>query len=121
MIAADPLFQPLAFRNLTIKNRLLRSNVSGRLDQYDGSGTQARINWELKFARNGVGAIVSSWTGVDPRGRIVPNFATIERDDCIPFWRELAEQVHRHDCSYILQLAHAGRQRDLPGFEFPKG
>ncbi len=120
-MAADPLFQPLAFRNLTIKNRLLRSNVSGRLDQYDGSGTQARINWELKFARNGVGAILSSWSGVAPRGRIVPNFATIERDDRVPFWKELAEQVHQHDCKYIVQLAHAGRQRDLPGFEFAKG
>ena len=54
-MAADPLFQPLAFRNLTVKNRLLRSNVAGRLDQYDGSGTQARINWELKFATGGVG------------------------------------------------------------------
>ena len=55
------IFQPLEFRNLTIKNRILRSNVSGRFDNYDGSGTQTRINWELKFARGGVGAIVSSF------------------------------------------------------------
>ena len=113
----DPIFEPLRFRNLTLKNRIVRSNVSGRFDLYDGTGTQTRINWELKFARGGVGAIVSSWTGVHPRGRIVPNYATIDRDDRIPFWRELGERVHEHDCRFIVQLAHAGRQRDIPGFE----
>ena len=52
---------------------------------------------------------------------IVPNYASIDRDDRIPFWRTLGEAVHEHDCKYILQLAHAGRQRDIPGIEFPSG
>jgi 2,4-dienoyl-CoA reductase-like NADH-dependent reductase (Old Yellow Enzyme family) len=117
----DILFQPLEFRNLTIKNRILRSNISGRFDNYDGSGNQARINWELKFARGGVGAILSSFVAVAIRGRILPNFATIERDDRIPFWRELGRQVHAHDCRYILQLSHGGRQRDIGGIEYEKG
>jgi 2,4-dienoyl-CoA reductase-like NADH-dependent reductase (Old Yellow Enzyme family) len=120
-VRADPIFEPLSFRNLTVKNRILRSNLAGRVDHYDGAGTQARINWELKFARGGVGAIVSSWVGVHPRGMIVPNYATIERDDRIPFWRELGRRVHEHDCGYIVQLAFGGRQRDVVGIEYPKG
>lgn len=119
-MADDVLFQPLAFRNLEVKNRLLRSNIAGRFDGYDGSGSQTRINWELKFARNEVGAIISSWVGVDLRGRIVPGYASIDQDERIPFWRELGRQVHEHDCKYIIQLAHAGRQRDVPGFEIEK-
>jgi len=115
------IFEPLAFRSLTAKNRVFRSNVSGRFDNYDGSGTQTRINWELKFARGGVGAIISSFVPVTLRGRIVPNYAMIDRDDRIPFWRELARQVHEHDCPFIMQLSHAGRQRDVPGIEFEKG
>jgi 2,4-dienoyl-CoA reductase (NADPH2) len=118
---ADILFTPLQFRNLTIKNRIVRSNISGRFDNFDGSGNQARINWELKFARRGVGAILSSFVPVHLRGRILPNYATIDRDDCIPFWRELGQRVHEHDCKFILQLSHGGRQRDIPGFEYPKG
>ena len=53
------LFSELAFRTLKVKNRVFRSNVAGRFDNYDGTGNQARINWELKFARGGVRAIIS--------------------------------------------------------------
>lgn len=117
----DVLFQPLKFRNLTVKNRILRSSISGRFDNYDGSGTQTRINWELKFARGGVGAIISSFVPVTIRGRIIPNYATIDRDACVPFWRELGRRVHEQDCRFILQLSHGGRQRDVGGVEFEKG
>src|SRR5947208_10341465 len=116
---ADSIFQPLKFRNLTVKNRVFRSNIAGRLDNYDGSGNQARINWEVKFARGGVGAIISSFVPVQIRGRIMPNYATIDRDERIPFWRKLGEAVHAYDCKYILQLSHGGRQRDIGGIEFP--
>src|SRR3954471_6753429 len=114
---ADVLFEPLQFRNLTIKNRILRSNISGRFDNYDGSGTQARINWEERFARGGVGAIVSSYVPVHMRGRILPNYATIDRDERIPFWHAVGEAVHRHDCKFIVQLSHSGRQQDVGGVE----
>jgi 2,4-dienoyl-CoA reductase (NADPH2) len=117
-VAFDEIFQPLKFRNLTIKNRVLRSNVSGRFDNYDGSGNQARINWETKFAKGGVGAIISSFVPVHLRGRIVPNYAMIDDDRHIPFWRKVGEAVHAHDCKFILQLSHSGRQRDVPGIEY---
>ncbi|HVX68045.1 MAG TPA: NADH:flavin oxidoreductase [Bryobacteraceae bacterium] len=117
----DVLFEPLAFRSLRVKNRVFRSNISGRFDNYDGSGNQARINWEPKFARGGVGAIVSSFVPVSIRGRIMPNYATIDRDERVPFWRELGRRVHDEDCKFILQLSHGGRQRDIGGIEFPKG
>src|SRR6187549_822607 len=113
----EPIFQPLQFKNLTIKNRILRSNVSGRFDNYDGSGNQTRINWETKFAKGGVGAIISSFVPVHLRGRILPNYAMIDHDDKVPFWRRVVDAVHAHDCKYIIQLSHGGRQRDVPGVE----
>jgi 2,4-dienoyl-CoA reductase (NADPH2) len=52
----------------------------------------------------------------------MPNYATIDRDERIPFWRELVKQVHgESDCKYLIQLSHGGRQRDVPGIEFAKG
>jgi len=113
----DIIFQPLQFKNLTVKNRLFRSSISGRWDNYNGSGSQARINWETKFAKGGVGAIVTSYVPVHVRGRILPNYAMIDADDKIPFWTKVADAVHEHDCKLIVQLSHGGRQRDVPGVE----
>ena len=118
---SDVIFQPLTFRNLTVKNRVFRSNIAGRFDNYDGSGNQARINWEVKFAKGGVGAIISSFVPVHPRGRIIPNYATIDRDGRIPFWRAVGAAVHAHDCKFIMQLSHGGRQRDIPDLLYAKG
>jgi len=115
---ADVIFEPLKFRNLTVKNRIFRSNISGRFDNYDGSGNQARVNWEVKFAKGGVGAIISSFVPVQIQGRIIPNYATIDKDARIPFWRAVGKAVHEHDCRFILQLSHSGRQRDVGGIEF---
>jgi len=36
---SDVIFQPLGFKNLTVKNRIFRSNIAGRFDNCDGSGT----------------------------------------------------------------------------------
>lgn len=115
MTDTSPLFQPLEFKNLTVKNRIFRSNICGRFDNYNGTGNQARINWESKFARGGVGAIITSFVPVMINGRIVPNYATIHQDDRIPFWRKLGEAIHAYDCKLILQLSHSGRQRDIGG------
>jgi 2,4-dienoyl-CoA reductase-like NADH-dependent reductase (Old Yellow Enzyme family) len=118
---ASVVFEPLRMRTLEVKNRVFRSSLAGRFNNYDGTGTQTHINWDLKFARAGVGAIISSNSPVHPRGLIVPNYAHIDSDATIPFWRELVERVHEHDCKYIVQLAFSGRQRDLGGIQYEKG
>lgn len=116
-MAPDPIFEPLVLPNLTLKNRVLRSSVGGLFDHYDGSGSWVRINWDEKFAAGGVAGVISSAAPIDVRGRVVPGFAAIDRDDRIPFWTELGEAVRAHDCAYIVQLAYSGRQRDVHGIE----
>lgn len=114
---SDVLFEPLQFRNLRVKNRLFRANISGRIDNYNGSGSPARVAWEAKFARGGVGAILSAHVPVSVRGRILPNYAMIDRDERVRFWRAVTDAVHRHDAAFILQLSHAGHQQDMGGVE----
>ncbi|MBV8232400.1 MAG: NADH:flavin oxidoreductase, partial [Planctomycetaceae bacterium] len=114
----DVIFRPLVFPSgLEVKNRIFRSNISGRFDNYDGSGTYVRINWEEKFARGGVGAIISSYTPIHLRGRILIHYATIDDDDKIPFWRAVGERMHQHGCKFLVQLSHSGRQQDQGGVE----
>jgi 2,4-dienoyl-CoA reductase (NADPH2) len=114
---AKLIFEPLKFRNLTVKNRIFRSNISGMFDDYNGHGGNARLNWEEKFAKGGVGAIISSFTPVAVRGRILVRYAMIDNDNKIPFWRAVGERVHQHDCKFIMQLSHSGRQQDMGGVE----
>jgi 2,4-dienoyl-CoA reductase-like NADH-dependent reductase (Old Yellow Enzyme family) len=111
----DVIFTPLRFRNLEVKNRIFRSSISGRFDNEDGSLTQTRINWECKFAKGGVGAIISSYVPVLMEGRIIAGYATVHRDEFIPHWQKLGEAVHSFDCKFIMQLSHSGRQLDIPG------
>jgi 2,4-dienoyl-CoA reductase-like NADH-dependent reductase (Old Yellow Enzyme family) len=120
-VSESVVFEPLRMRALEVKNRVFRSSLAGRFNNYDGTGTHVHVNWDLKFARGGVGAIISSNAPVHPRGLIVPNYAHIDTDATVPFWRELVARVHEHDCRYLVQLAFSGRQRDLGGIQFETG
>ncbi|MDX2265720.1 MAG: NADH:flavin oxidoreductase [Hyphomicrobiales bacterium] len=109
------VLSPLTMRNLAVKNRVFRSNISGRFDNEDGSLTQTRINWERMFAQGGAGAIISSYVPVLMSGRIIAGYATIHHDGLIPAWATLVKAVHAHGCKFIMQLSHGGRQIDVPG------
>ena len=117
-LTADPIFQPLTINGLTLKNRIVRSSLGGRVDYYDGSMSDARIAWDMRFARGGISAIISSNAGIRTDGIAVPGYASIDHDRTIPSWRTLIREVHKYDCRYIIQLHFSGRQRDLPRKEY---
>ena len=113
VVTAEAIFEPLALGPLTVEPHppLERRRALRRVRRL---GTQVRVNWDLRFARGGVGAIISSNAPVHPRGAIVPGYAHIDSDESIPFWRELGKRVREAGCPYVLQIVHAGRERIVP-------
>ena len=103
--------------NFRFRNRAFPpTSPAGFRLQDDGTADADQLGAEVRARGSGRDRLL-----VDGRctraAEIVPNYAAIDRDDRIPFWRKLGERVHEHDCRFIVQLAHAGRQRDIPGFE----
>jgi 2,4-dienoyl-CoA reductase (NADPH2) len=117
-VTATAIFEPLQLGPLTLKNRILRSSVAGLFANYDGSGTPTNIDWEAKFARGGVGAVISPNSPIHTRGRMAPGYAHMDSDACVPFWREVGRRVHEYECKYVLQIVHAGREQIIRGIEY---
>ena len=42
-MSADVIFEPLKWRNIEIKNKIFRSSISGRWDEWSGSLTSVRV------------------------------------------------------------------------------
>ncbi len=115
--ARTGVLSPLVMRNLTLKNRVFRSSISGRFDLEDGTPTQTRLNWETLFAEGGVGGIITSYVPVLMSGRIIAGYASIHEDRLIEPWSGIARAVQHHGAKLIMQLSHSGRQMDVPGVQ----
>src|SRR5271165_1171891 len=72
---------------LQVKNRIFRSSISGQFDHYNETGSEARIRWEEKFARGGVGAIISSFVPVHIKGRILWSWCCAYDDGVVLVFR----------------------------------
>lgn len=92
--------QPLEFRTLKLKNRVLRAGHTPVCDDQPGSLLPASLDWELRFAEAGVGAIIS------PRVPAIP-----------PSMQEHVRQVHAHGCPYIIRIGQGNSMQGEPTAE----
>jgi len=103
------LFQPLALRGLTLRNRIVISPMC----QHAAEGGHA-TPWHLvhlgKFALGGAGLILTESTAVDPRGRIGTADLGLWKDSHIDALKPVVDFVHANGSAIGVQLAHAGRK-----------
>src|SRR5258706_9015649 len=100
-MTALSVLSPLEMRNLTVKNRVMRSSIGGRVDNEDGSLTQTRLNWEAMFAEGGIGAIISAHVPVLMSGRIMAGYAPLPPGSSLPSWAKDVPTPPPHDFKYI--------------------
>ena len=105
------LFQPIKIGKMELKNRLIFSPVvSGHATMVEGNVTNDLVEFVGAQARTGVGMVHIGSTPVDfGRGRDFFGCLSATRDTDVAGLRRLAEEVHRYDAKFSIELTHGGR------------
>jgi 2,4-dienoyl-CoA reductase-like NADH-dependent reductase (Old Yellow Enzyme family) len=104
------LFEPFSIKNLTLRNRFVRSATYDGMAEKNGRVSSGQIQMVKDLAQGGVGLIILGIAYVHPSGQISPVQNSLADDDCIPGLRNLAETAHEHGAKIAVQLFHAGRE-----------
>lgn len=105
------LFDPIAIRGLTIRNRVAMSPMCQySCFEQDGKATDWHLVHVATHAIGGVGLCIMEASAVESRGRISREDLGIWNDDQIPRLRRIVELGKSHGAAIGIQLAHAGRK-----------
>ncbi|HEX8330810.1 MAG TPA: NADH:flavin oxidoreductase/NADH oxidase [Hymenobacter sp.] len=103
------LFEPLALRGVTLKNRIVVSPMC-QYSSVDGFAN----DWHLVHlggrAVGGAGLIISEAAAVSPEGRISPDDLGIWKDEHLPMLQRITAFLTAQGSVPGIQLAHAGRK-----------
>lgn len=119
---SDILFAPLELRNVTLKNRLIRSATYEGWGDSNGMPRPGMADLYLELAHGGVGSIITGFVFVSQAGRAMqPGQCGIDTNAKIAPWQRIIERVHENspNVQLFMQIAHTGRQTrrevtDLP-------
>ena len=105
------VFSPFSIGNMELKNRLVFSPVvSGHATIRDGEVTDNLVDFIGACARTGVARVGIGATPVDfGRARDFFGCLSVTRDTDVAGIRRLAEEVHRYNARFSVEILHAGR------------
>jgi 2,4-dienoyl-CoA reductase-like NADH-dependent reductase (Old Yellow Enzyme family) len=103
------LFTPIAFRELTIRNRVFVSPMC-QYSSEDGMPTTWHLVHLGSRAVGGAGLVMMEATGVSPEGRISPWDMGIWSDAHAAAMRPITDFIRGQGAAPAIQLAHAGRK-----------
>lgn len=112
MIPSRPrprLFEPLAIRDLVLKNRIVISPMCQHAADEGKAGAWHMVHLG-KFALGGAGLIFVESTAVDASARIGARDVGLWSDDQIAPFKTIVDFVHQNGAAIGVQLAHAGRK-----------
>ncbi|MCF6137795.1 NADPH dehydrogenase NamA [Pseudalkalibacillus berkeleyi] len=110
------LFEPITFKNMTLKNRIVMSPMCMYSCQAEnGKVTTWHKTHYTSRAVGQVGLIMLEASAVHTQGRISMQDLGIWEDGQIEGLRELVSLIHEQDAKVGIQLAHAGRKAIVDG------
>lgn len=110
------LFEKTSIKGLELKNRLVRSATHEGMGDENGFPTNSLFKLYERLAKGGVGLIITGHSVVSQDGKI-NSALCIDKDDHIPKYKELVENVHKNGAKIAMQINHCGRQttKDMTG------
>lgn len=108
--AMDPLLQPFAFKQLTLRNRVVSTSHEPAYS-VDGLPKDRYRAYHVEKARGGVGlTMIGGSAVVSPDSP--PAFGNLElyRDEVVPWLARLADEVHAEGAAVMCQVTHLGRR-----------
>lgn len=117
--ATDALFRPLTIGTKTLRNRLAMAPMTRCFAREDVHDPRA-IEYYGRRARGGIGLIISEGspppTPEAPYHPDVPGFGS---EAALDRWRDIANAVNAAGAHMLVQLWHAGIQRDASASRYP--
>ncbi|SER65724.1 NADH:flavin oxidoreductase [Streptomyces qinglanensis] len=106
----DPLLQPFTLKNITLRNRVVSTSHEPAFGENGLPGDRYRM-YHVEKARGGVGlTMIGGSAVVSPDSP--PSFGNLllHRDEIVPCFRRLADEVHAAGAAVMCQLTHLGRR-----------
>lgn len=107
----EKLFEPIKIGGCEIKNRIAMAPMLMGFGTFDGTATEAMLDYYEERAKGGTGLIFTEVTRVnDVTG--ATSFAQLaaSKDYHIESLKKLADRIHKHGAKLFIQLHHPGRQ-----------
>ena len=106
----DPLLQPFRLKHLTLRNRILITSHEPAYPENGMPTARYRLYHEER-ARAGVALTMTAGSATVSRDSPpVFNNITADRDEVVPWIRELTDACHEHGAAVMIQLTHLGRR-----------
>ena len=106
----DPLLQPLRLKHLTLRNRIVSTSHEAAYSEDGMPKTRYRLYHEEK-AKGGIAlTMIGGSAIVSPDSP--PAFGNLHvwDDAIVPYFKEIADGVHRHGAALMCQITHLGRR-----------
>jgi 2,4-dienoyl-CoA reductase-like NADH-dependent reductase (Old Yellow Enzyme family) len=110
MASKDPLLQPFKLKHLTLRNRVVSTSHEPAYSEDGMPKARYRLYHEEK-AKGGIALTMFGGSSLVSRDS-PPAFGNLYLwdDAIVPWFRELAEGVHRHGAAIMCQITHLGRR-----------
>lgn len=109
MANTKKLFEPLKIKNVTLKNRLVKTSQWFIYTEEDGTVGERLKAFYASIAKGGVGLIIVEETVCEyPAGASNIPHIRVDEDRFIPGLAELAQVIHKNGAHAFVQITHAG-------------